>query len=42
MTDERSPKEVDFDTLTRYVLEAPAHASLVFNCQMAAEGRPPP
>ena len=34
VTDERSPKEVDFDTLTHYVINATEGAALVFNCQM--------
>ena len=34
VTDERSPKEVDFDTLEQYVFDAPEDAALVFNCQM--------
>ncbi len=34
VTDERSPKAVDFDTLGHYVTHAPESAALVFNCQM--------
>ena len=34
VTDERSPKAVDFDILSTFCLEAPEGATLVFNCQM--------